>query len=134
MTSVDLTTGDRRAVAHVSMGRHYAPGLIDYNMLTGIVIDPKGGFWVTSDHDKVVFASPIRRRRAQDAVAEGGGELLGSARPRPSAPSRSAPAAKPAFPAGTLLSEAHLGERLASIRPAGPALSRGNDGSGLFRA
>jgi hypothetical protein len=61
VTLVDLTTGDRRAVAHVTMGRHYAPGLIDYNMLTGIVIDPKGGFWVTSDHDNVVyrFAYPV---------------------------------------------------------------------------
>lgn len=55
VTSVDLTNGDRRAVAHVAMGRHYAPGLIDYNMLTGIAIDPKGGFWVTSDHDNVVY-------------------------------------------------------------------------------
>jgi hypothetical protein len=24
-------------------------------MLTGIAIDPKGGFWVTSDHDNVVY-------------------------------------------------------------------------------
>ena len=55
VTSIDLTTGDRFAAAHVPLGDHYAPGLLPYGMLTGITGDGAGGFWVSGDTDNLLY-------------------------------------------------------------------------------
>jgi len=55
VTSIDLTTGDRRAAAQVAFGDHYPPGLQPYGQFNGIALAPDGSFWVSSDIDNVLY-------------------------------------------------------------------------------
>ncbi len=55
VTSLDLTTGDRRVAAKVALGDHYPPGLQPYGQFNGIAVAPDGTFWVSSDIDNVLY-------------------------------------------------------------------------------
>jgi sugar lactone lactonase YvrE len=62
VTSIDLASGDRTAVATIALGREHSPGMLPpYGVMAGITVAPDGSFWVASDVDRLVYRFGRRR-------------------------------------------------------------------------